>query len=429
MNIARTAPHLPPQRFHPSPRCLIPALSALSALALSSASGEGFRAPTTGAYGLGATGGKIAFVEDASAVFHNPANLVALERWEAAMEPTFVHHSVRYESPTGATAETTDPWKILPHFFAGGPIGDRGLAAGLGISVPYGLSVDWGDGAALRYLGPRYVQLKTINFNPSLAYRLTDGLHIGAGFDAMWSELTLSQYYPWAAVAGVPGLPDGDLRAEGTGMGYSGNVGITWEFLDRHRLAATVRAPMDVDFGGDFRVSGAPTVPGGNMLLPFESRIPFPTIVTLGYGFEVTDSLRLEANVEWLQFSRFEELPLRVPGSLPGIPSTIPQNWNDTFTAGLGASWNFADGWQARASYHFFETPVPEETYSPSIPDANQHAVAVGLGYRRGPHRLDLAYSRVFYETREIQNNQNPFYLGRWEIDVHLASFAYGLSF
>ncbi len=409
-------------------RLSLPLLSAL-ALTPASSPAEGFRAPTTGAYGLGTTGGKIAFVDDASAVFHNPANLVELKSWEASLEPTFVHHSVRYESPTGATAETTDPWKILPHFFAGGPIGDGGLAAGLGISVPFGLSVDWGSGEALRYTGPRYVQLKTINFNPSLAYRITDGLQVGVGFDAMWSELTLSQYYPWAAVAGVPGLPDGDLRAEGTGVGYSGNAGITWTFLDRHRLAATIRAPMDVDYSGDFRASGAPTVPGGNLLLPFDSKIPFPTIVTVGYGIRITDTLRLEANVEWLEFSRFQDLPLQVPGSLPGVPASIPQDWRDTFTAGLGGTWNFAEDWHARASYQYFQTPVPDETYSPSIPDANQHAVSVGLGYRHGHHRLDFAYSRVFYEDREIVSNVNLFYLGRWEIDVHLASFAYGYSF
>lgn len=417
----------------PAPPSLGPALAAATAMALIPAAlplrAEGFRAPTTGAYGLGATGGRIAFVDDASAVFHNPANLVELDAWEAAAEPTFVHHSVRYESPAGATAETTDPWKVLPHFFAGGPIGDGRFAAGLGVSVPFGLSVDWEDGGPLRFVGSRYVQLKTINFNPSLAARLGDKVRIGVGIDAMWSELTLSQYYPWAFVAGVPGLPDGDLRAEGTGIGVSGNAGVTWQIAERHRLAATVRAPMDVEYQGDFRASGAPTVPGGNLLLPFESEIGFPTMVTLGYGIELSECLRLEANVEWLEFSRFQSLDLRVPGSLPGVPTSIRQDWKDTFTAGLAATWQFAQDWHARASYQFFETPVPDETFSNSIPDANQHAVALGIGWRHGRHRLDAAYSKVFYEDRTITGNQVPFFNGRWEFDVHLMSLGYGLTF
>ncbi len=390
---------------------------------------EGFRSPTTGTAGLGTTGGRIVFVDDASAVFHNPANLTSLTRWEAAVEPTFVYHSVKYESPLGGTARTEDPWKILPHFFAGGPVAGDRLAAGLGFSTPYGLSIDWEPDGALRYVAPRFVQLKTINANPSLAYRLFDNLHIGAGFDAMWGELTLSQYTPWSATTGIPGLPDGDIRAQARGIGFGGNVGVTWEFLPRHRLAATLRAPMSIDFDGDLRITSTPGVPDGHTLLPLESKIRFPTILTVGYGVELSDRLHVEANVEWLEFSRFESLPLQLPVALPGIPAAVPQNWDDTFTAGLSATYRLDDHWRLRASYQYFETPVPDETYSPSIPDANQHAVAAGVGYRNGRHRFDLAYSRVFYEDREISGNLVPAYNGRYEIEVHLFSAAYGFSY
>lgn len=111
---------------------------------------EGFRSPTTGSSGLATTGGRIAFVDDAaSAVFHNPANLVELPRWEAAAEPTFVHHSVEYESPTGARQSTTDPWKALPHLSPGGPLDADGRSAALGV----GLSVPLAS--PCRRLGPR----------------------------------------------------------------------------------------------------------------------------------------------------------------------------------------------------------------------------------------------------------------------------------
>ncbi|MCC7376271.1 MAG: outer membrane protein transport protein [Verrucomicrobiales bacterium] len=411
-------------------KCLPTLLVALSALAASPiAGGEGFRSPTTGAAGLATTGGRIVFVDDASAVFHNPANLLDLPRWEVSAEPTIVHHSVSYESPSGGTAQTTDPWKLLPHLFMGGPVLDDRVALGLGISVPFGLSIDWEPDGALRYVAPRYVQLKTINANPSASFRVVEGLNVGVGLDVMYSELTLSQYTPWSLIAGVPGLPDGEIRAQATGVGVSGNLGITWEFLERHRLAVTLRAPMDIDYTGDLRAWGVPTSANGELLLPFESEIRYPTMLAFGYGIRVTDRLRLEANGEWMEFSRFETLPLKLPVSLPTVPSEVPQNWKDTFTAGFSATYDLGSGWRVRASYQYFESPVPDETFSPTIPDANQHAVACGVGYRKGRHRLDLAYSRVFYEDRNIEQNQNPFYIGRYEIDVHLISAAYGLSF
>jgi long-chain fatty acid transport protein len=412
-------------------------LGACASLALLNsgdpARAEGFRSPTTGTAGLGATGGRTVFIDDASAVFHNPANLMELDRWEAAAEPTIVYHSVDYTSPAGGTAGTERPWKFLPHVFAGGPIIEDRLAAGIGISVPYGLSIDWGQGDALRYIAPSFVELKTFNFNPSIALKVVEGLHVGVGLDVMYSELTLKQFAPWFLIPGMGGAPDGEFVAEGTGTGVSANVGVAWEFLPRHHLAATVRAPMTINYDGDFTASAVPGVPGGKLDLPFDSQIRFPTIVTFGYGFEVTDSLRIEANVEWLEFSRFETLPLGVPtGDAPLLaallPSEVRQDWDDTFTVGISATWDLGRGWRARGSYQFFESPVPDETFSPSIPDSAQHAIAAGVEYRSGRHRFGAAYSRVFYEDRKIDVPTNM-YSGDYEFEVHLISAAYGFSF
>lgn len=367
------------------------------------------------------------FIDDASAVFHNPANLLDLDGWEASVEPTFVYHSVSYDStvPGGGSASTTDPWKLLPHAFVGGPVVEDRVAVGMGISVPYGLSIDWGDNQGLeRYTFPSFVELKTFNFNPTAAVRLFEGVHLAAGLDVMWSELTLKQHIDWTS-QGFPGVPEGGQRAHADGVGVSANAALTWQFLPRHRVAATVRAPMDIEYDGDLRMDSVPFVPGGRMEFPFASEIRFPTIVGFGYGFQVTDTLRLEANAEWLQFSRFESLPLDTPAPLP--TRRVDQDWRDTFTAGLGGSWLVGGGWRLRSSYQFFQTPVPEDTFSASIPDSDQHAVSVGVGYSAGRHRFEGAYSRVFYVDREIA--VGGLADGEWEFDVHLISVAYGFCF
>lgn len=403
---------------------------ALASLASPSAWAEGFRSPTTGTSGLAATGGRIAFVDDASANFHNPANLTELTLWEVSAEPTFVYHSVRYDSPSGNHARTENPWKILPHLFLGGPLPDHpNIALGLGVSVPYGLSIDWEPNGDFQYSAPHYVELKTFNFNPNIAVRVVDNLSLAVGFDLMYSELTLKQYVPWSATLGIPGLPDGEFIAEGDGVGLSANAAVTWDFLEHHRLAFTARLPMDVRYEGDFRATNIPLSPSGQLTAPFKSEIRFPTVLALGYGFAATETLRFEANVEWLQFSRFENLPTEIDTPLPLLPTEVPQNWDDTFTAGLSATWDASDAWRLQASYQYFDSPVPEETFSPSIPDSQQHALSAGVRYRRGPHRLGLAYSYVFYEDRSITQNLNPAYLGEYSFNVHLLSAGYGFSF
>lgn len=389
-------------------------------------SAEGFRSPTTGAQGLGASGARFAFIDDASAAWHNPANLTLLEGWEASFEPTLVHHRVSYEAGP-VQVRTENPWKFLPALFVGGPLNDR-VSAGLGVTVPYGLSIEWDleNAGALKYATPHYVDLQTLNLNPNLAFKLGDRVSLAVGVDVMWGQLDLRQHAFYGPLFGT-----GELRALGDGLGVSGNAALSVEPFDGHRIAFTARMPMSVEFEGHFTAGNAPAV------LPvtrseFESRIKFPTVLGLGYGVRVTETIRVEANAEWIQFSRFDALPLEVNPVMAatlGLPSAVAQNWKDTFTFGVGGDWAFAESWKLRLSYQHYQTPVPDSTFSMTIPDSDQNVVTAGIGYRKGRHRVDLSYSRVFYEGRSISAAVNPLYAGRYEIDVHLVSLGYGYRF
>lgn len=389
---------------------------------------EGFRSATLGAQGLGNSGGRIAFIDDVTSITHNPANLLELPQWEAAFEPTFIHHSAQFERQgDGARASTHNPWKFIPSLFAGGPVGDGTFAFGVGVTAPFGLSVDWQPDGALRYVSPHYVAMDTVNVNPTAAFKLTDTMRLGVGLDVMWSELQLRQFTPWSMLYGNPAFPDGEGRARGDGVGIGANLGWTWEFVPGHRVAVTYRTPMDIRYDGNFTVSNVPGA--GEVRAPFSSRIKFPSIVGLAYGIEVTPKFRMEANLEWLQFSRFDNLSVNVAAPLSDFSQGVPQRWRNTVTAGLGGQYQVCESWVVRAGYHFFQTPVPEHTYSPSIPDASQHAPTVGVGWRHGRHRFDLAYCFDFYETRNIRSNLNPAYLGRYEAEAHLLSAGYAFGF
>lgn len=405
-------------------------LLATAASGLPQAISEGFRSPTLGAQGLGLSGGRRAFIDDASAAWHQPSNLSDLASWQVAAEPTFVHHSVEYSAPGGlGSAKTVDPWKFLPSVFVGGRIDDH-WAAGLSLTSPYGLGIKWDESGAFRYTAPYDTSLQTINVSPTVAYKFDNGLSVAAGVDVMWGELNFKQWVPWQFVAGVPGLPDGQVAASGDGVAVGGNVSATWRINEKQRLVASVRLPMDLDFDGRLDASQVPLM--GNASFDFASALKMPTTVSLGYGHRCSERFTVQTDFEWLQFSRFETLPIRVatpPGlTLPGL-GDIPQNWKDTYTAGITGEWKFDDAWRLRGGYQYFKTPVPDYTMSPMIPDSNQHVATVGVAWRTGHHRLDVSYAHVFYEDREITSNQNNFYLGRYELSVHLISAAYGYSF
>jgi len=147
------------------------------------------------------------------------------------------------------------------------PVGeDRRWTLGLGLTSPFGISNEWEqDGAfaapfgSLRYAAPYFAELKTANAQPTLAFKLGERLDIGLGFNVLWSELTLKQYYPWAIFPGGTGAdPDGIVRLKGYGVGFGGNVGLTWRPADDHALGLTFRSPMKVDYSGSATLGNMP---------------------------------------------------------------------------------------------------------------------------------------------------------------------------
>jgi long-chain fatty acid transport protein len=404
-------------------------------LITASAQGEGFRNSPPGTFNLGRAGGRFAHVQDASAVTQNPANLMDLEDLEVLISPSVVSYSVDFSSAAGSD-ETESPWHVLPNVFFAAPIPNEDIAFGLAVTTPFGLGTEWAQPVTspFRYLAPYEADLLTVNINPSLSVRLTPTLTVGAGVSVMLSEVELRQHYPWFLFPGSTGTePDGDFRVKGDGRGFGGNVGITWEFIPGHRLAATYRSHIGIRYDGTSKIDNlTPTAIflGATPESDFATRIEFPTIVGLGYGVEVSERVRVEVNAEFLEFSNFDQLPIDVGNNAFLLPSTeIEQDWRNTFTAGVAADWKVSGHWTVSGGYQFYQTPVPEKTLSPTIPDSNQHVATVGVAWHCGGHSVEAAYGYDYYEPREVRENQTAAFNGDYEFSVHLLSFAYRLRF
>lgn len=387
---------------------------------------EGFRNSTIGASDLGRSGGRIAQVDDATAVQHNPANMLNVTNAELQFTPSVIYINVDYTSANGSQSATTiHPWKALPNFFAVIPLKEDRVAVGLGVTVPYGLANEWKTTSSAFQPGgnffgaaPYYSQLITLNMNPSMAVKLTEKLRLGVGLDVMWSELKFKNYL-------APGL---EAKADGTGVGLGGNIGITWLVTENQSIALTYRSTMTVDYSGTTDFVGYP----GNPSTSFDSQIKYPNIISAGYGIKLTDAWRVEADVEWLQFSQFKNLPVNI-GNNPVFGAPVHLNtaekWHNTFTAGIGTDWKFSEHWLVRGGYQYFESPVPNSTFTPTIPDANQNVFTVGVGWKGQHSSLEVAYGLDFYNERNISNDQNPAFNGNYKFNVHLFSLAYRYSF
>ena len=102
----------------------------------------------------------------------------------------------------------------------------------------------------------------------------------------------------------------------------------------------------------------------------------------------------------------------------------------------------------ARGGYIHSATPVPSNTFGPTIPDADYNAFSVGFGaHCRPPARflgfipcggdgwapksfgVDLAYQAVLYDSRRIRQRRYPRVNGTWDTTTHVGAMSFRLAF
>jgi long-chain fatty acid transport protein len=401
---------------------------------------DGYRNPPPTAEGIARGGANMIFSDDASAVFYNPANLAFQTNASIVAGVTFARQETTFKSATAgvSSADSDGDWNVLPNIFLSIPLSDSGVVLGLGISTPFGQGIEYdkedfdGVGALLGGDAPAIykAEIKMVNFNPTIAFKLGENFAVGIGADIYYSELEFKQFYPWTDLPPIPfALPfDQDIKAEGSDFSFGGNLALTWDITERQRMAFSYRSEFKMEYDGDDLKAS----PNGVVIPPqlvrsdFDLDIKYPTVLGVGYGIVLTDTINVEANLEWVEWSVNETLSadLGVNGEL-----NVPQDWDDTITISVGGDWSFADNWVLNAGYAFIETPIPEKTIAPILPDADRHVLSIGLGYSMGGHTLDLSYAYSIYDDLDVDDNQVTSFNGDYDIDSDLVGLTYSYSF
>ena len=89
----------------------------------------------------------------------------------------------------------------------------------------------------------------------------------------------------------------------------------------------------------------------------------------------------------------------------PRLEADIPLRWKNALTARSGIEVTLGDV-MLRAGFAYEQSPVPDETLRPSLPDANRRVYSGGIGYSVSEDlRLDFAASFASFEQRSITNS------------------------
>src|SRR5215831_1847329 len=207
-----------------SPLPLMVAILALSVTQTARAGGLILYEIATPDVGL-ASAGYASRADDASTLFKNPAGMTRLDGVQLQGGLQALYGSVYFShDPSTSPRLGTDNgknavnWLPAAGLFATMPLGER-WHVGLGLFSYFGSALDYGD----NWVGRYYVQKSALigeSLMPSVSFKATDWLSIGAGLNAMYGYLDSH-----TAVNNLIG-PDGQMRLKNTTWGFGGDVGV-----------------------------------------------------------------------------------------------------------------------------------------------------------------------------------------------------------
>lgn len=387
--------------------------AAADALAL------GFRNPDQGARATAQGEAFVAQADDASAIYYNPGGLTQLEGTHVSGGALVSFRDIRFNGAV-ASEEMNDP-AYIPHAYVATDLGLEKWRFGLGVNVPFGTDVDWGQTGTFRYLLTE-AGMMVVNFAPTAAYKVNDHLSIGASLNVYHGETELNRLVPFSILFSAP---DGRFRFEGDGQALGATVGVLWKINEHHTAGVVYRSPFSINFEGSAVVRGDVTGFFGKS--PASAEIDFPQSVAVGYAFRPNDKLKLEADIEWTNWDVLNTVQLRSPNAAFATDpaSTIPFHWMDSFFYQFGAQYALDEHWAARAGYIFSENSVPQSTFSPFLPDSDRHVFSVGLGYANARLAVDVAYQYSLSDDRTVSGSADTNFDGvgdvdgQWKSDAH----------
>jgi long-chain fatty acid transport protein len=404
---------------------------------------------------------------DWSACYWNPAGLATLEQSELNGMLTIISPKPEYTPDiklgqndilgykNGAKIYTDDQNHIIPGisgFFKVPNI--QGWVVGMGIYVPYGTGARWDMfdlPAGFNDQPPandpvnypdidHKSEFSVIDFHPTVSRELIeDQLSFGLGLSIQKGTITLQQMV-WAESDTSFPTPYNflftDMELEGDGWAFGANAGLLYKLNDRFQVGIAYRSPTTLKLKGTIRTDVY--TPYNEVLydmmqargttedsvlanLLFKGRVlsaqpdgeadlKLPADYGIGFAYNLNEKITLTADVNYTAWSRLDVVALDITGLSPlggsAEDDTLYLNWESTTRFSLGMEYRYSEKLAFRAGFFNDPSPIPDETFSPVIPDmGNKNSFNLGVGYDLGTFRIDYNFEYIKFSERSIPSS------------------------
>jgi long-chain fatty acid transport protein len=320
-------------------------------------------------------------------------------------------------------AKARDDIFFPPNFYISSKA-DSPWAFGIGVGSLFPLAKRWNTTSPFRD-EIKEIAIKPININPTVAYRI-DAWNMGS--------TTPMPMYGWRnphvqmhALGEAPILQLGELELEADGDGWGYNAGLLWKPSERLSIGISYRSEIELDFDGDadYQITAA-----GNQVYSaiagytdivyatgVKTEITLPDMWSFGVAVKPMNKLTVEIDADRFGWSSYDSLNIYFDENRVLPDSLNRKDWNDVWAYRMGMEYALTEALDLRLGYARDNTPIPNDTIGPELPDADRNNYTFGFGYKGERAVFDFAYMWVEFDDRNVDNDIQT---GTYESDAYL---------
>ena len=407
------------------------------------AAAQGYGVYEQGACTMGRAGTGVASpCGDGSSIFFNPAGIASAERQQVSVGGTLIAPKGSFTNDrSGLSTSLADAVYPVPNLYYVRPLGGGRAVVGLGLFAPYGLTTEWPDDFAGRFLGYKS-RIAAIYAQPTVALHLLPAVTIGGGIDVSFVKVHLRQRLELSSQIAAPpsttfgnlGIPYGtdfgDVNLSGSGHGIGYHIGLQIEpvpgvtiggrYLSRQLVTienataeiaqimtgiilpannpisaaagGTSPVPLDVLLAPQFGPGGQLTGQSGATYL----RLPEQVVV--GVAVQAASRAKVLFDAQYTNWSVFDRLQLEFEKLGQQV---LREGYHRTWGFRFGGEYAVARATTLRAGYYTHGAAAPPETVTPNLPEGARNSFSLGLGtHLTRDLSVDLAYQYISQADR-----------------------------
>ncbi|HHF3392703.1 TPA: porin [Haemophilus influenzae] len=419
-------------------------LATAMLLAAGGANAAAFQLAEVSTSGLGrAYAGEAAIADNASVVATNPALMSLFKTAQFSTGGVYVDSRINMNGDVAATVNGANmnttkygsasqrnvvPGAFVPNLYFVAPVNDK-FAVGAGMNVNFGLKSEYDDSYDAGVFGGK-TDLSAINLNLSGAYRVTEGLSLGLGVNAVYAKAQVERnagiiadsvqngQVKTALMSVAPGtkIPSYLISKDKSvvslqdraAWGFGWNAGVMYQFNEANRIGLAYHSKVDIDFTDRTATSlGATDIEAGKT---DDLTLTLPDYLELSGFHQLTDKLAVHYSYKYTHWSRLTRLYASYENGKKAFDKEL--QYSNNSRVALGASYNLDEKLTLRAGIAY-DQAASRHHRSAAIPDTDRTWYSLGATYKFTPNlSVDLGYAYLkgkkvnFKEEEKLANKQ-----------------------